>query len=427
MIMDKQFEIEITDIGIEGQGIGKKGGMAFFVARGRHGPVYGDVAVVEPIETKKNYTKAELIKIVEPSKFRADAFCSYFLECGGCMLQDMTYEGQLALKEKQVRDKLERVSGIKHPKVNSIIGMTDPFRFRNKAEIAIGNSNVGFFGMRSNNVVSCMSCMTNAMPVEAVACAIREFMGAYGVSAYDRLTGKGVLRHAVVKTAFGTGEVMVILVCNGNKLPYSEELIKIMDDAVYAKTGAAYSLESVFLNVNCDRVSQVTGAKCLALAGKRTITDKLCGMEFEISPLSFYQVNPVQTGRLRSKVLEYASLNGGETVLDVYCGVGALGLWCASKASNVLGFESNKDAVLDANRNAVINGIVNMKIIAGLAEDELPRLTGKGFAADVAILDPPRAGCKRELLASVAKTGASRIIQPFPADSVRCSVVVISG
>jgi 23S rRNA (uracil1939-C5)-methyltransferase len=259
-------------------------------------------------------------------------------------------------------------------------------------------------------VIDCKTCSINSKPAEVVADAVREFVNLNNISTYDRISGKGLLRHVIVRTAVGTGEVMVILVINGKKIPGYEKLIQMMDDAVYAIEETEYSLESVVLNINTDKTSQVMGEKCITIAGKPTILDVVGNMEFEISPLSFYQVNPVQMENLYNKVLEYAALKGHETVLDLYCGVGTIGLWCAAKANQVLGIESSREAVLDANRNAVINGIVNARYICGKAEHELPKLAGEGLCADVVILDPPRSGCKRELLEAVAKINAARII-----------------
>ena len=405
-----QIELEIIDISTEGQGIGKKDGMTVFISRGKEPLVYGDVVLAEIEEHKKRFVKASVKETIKLSAFRNPPSCGYFEECGGCMLQNMTYEGQLALKEKQIKDKYIRLAGIKDPNINPIIGMESPFRYRNKTQIAVGKEGVGFFGTKSHNVVDCKTCSINSRPAEVIAEVVREFMKAHHIPAYDRRTGKGLLRHVVVRTAFGTGEVMVILVVNGKELPVYERLVQMMDEAVYAIEEADYSLESVIFSSNTERASQVLGKKWGAIAGKSTILDTIGNMEFEISPPSFYQVNSIQTEKLYNKVLEYVALTGHETVLDIYCGIGTVGLWCAAKAGKVLGIENNKQAVLDANRNAVINGIVNAQYICGQAEYELPKLVADGLHADVIILDPPRAGCKKELLEAAARTNASRIV-----------------
>ena len=435
------IELEITDIGTDGQGIGKIDCLTVFVSKGKETPVYGDVVLAEIAENKKRFIKAKLIEVVKRSELRSEPHCEYADECGGCAFAYMTYAGQLELKEKQVRDKYVRIAGIEAPLVNKIIGMEKPFGYRNKAQIAVGNNNVGFFSPKSHAVIDCKTCNINSKPAEVVANVVRNFIKANKTSVYDRRTGKGLLRHVVVRSAFETGEVMVILVVNGKTLPDHEKLIEMLDDAVYAiadantaretasedgyaeandggfvddenaeTEGERYSLESVVLNINTEKTSQVLGEKNIILAGKPTILDMAGELEFEISPLAFYQVNSAQMEKLYDKVLEYANLNGHETLLDVYCGIGTIGLWCANKSAKVLGIESNKDAVINANRNAVINGIVNAQYICGKAEYELPKLVGEGLNADVVILDPPRAGCKPELLEAVAKTGAERIV-----------------
>jgi len=467
------IELEIIDIGTDGQGIGKIDGLTVFVSKGKETPVYGDVVLAEIAENKKRFIKANLTEVVKYSDLRSESHCEYANECGGCALSDMTYEGQLKLKEKQVRDKYMRIAGLGDPVVNQIIGMDAPFGYRNKAQIAVGNKNVGFFSPKSHSVIDCKTCYINSKPAEVIADVVRSFIKTNKISAYDRRSGKGLLRHVIVRTAFKTGEVMVILVVNGRTLPEHEKLIEMMDDAVYAiaddntaldiaskngnvavkdisedessasdesaeADGGRYSLESVVLNINTEQTSQVLGEKNIILAGKPTILDvagsfefetaenfefKTAGeLEFEISPLAFYQVNAIQMEKLYDKVLEYADLKGHETVLDIYCGIGTIGLWCAKSANKVLGIEINKDAVLNANRNAVINGIVNAQYICGKAEEELPKLInlemngkwsnffGTEFNADVVILDPPRAGCKPELLNAIAKTNAKRIV-----------------
>jgi len=417
-----EIEIDIIDISICGHGIGKIDGMTVFISREcnkqtecgqepeSEGLVFGDNIIAEITEVKKRFLKAKLKKIIKPSAFRRPSHCEYAEKCGGCMFRNMTYEGQLILKQKQAKDKYIRLAGIENPKINDIIGMEDPVRYRNKTQIAIGTGNVGFFSAKSHEVIDCKTCSISARPAEVIADVVRTFIKSHNISLYDRATGKGLIRHVIVRTAFETGEVMAILVINGKSLPAYEEVITMMDEAVYAIEESEYSLESVVLNINTDKTSQVLGEKSITVAGKPTISDTIRNMEFEISPQSFYQVNPIQMEKLYDKVIEYAGLTGSETVLDIYCGVGTIGLWCAAKAGKVLGIESVKSAVIDANRNAVINGIVNAQYICGQAENELPKLVESGLEANVVILDPPRAGCRQELLQAVAKTKAQRIV-----------------
>jgi len=405
------YELTIEDMSADGQGIGRIEGMAVFV----DGAVVGDMVKVELTRLKKNYAFARLTEILEPSPNRIEAACRHAGDCGGCSLQAMSYEGQLSWKRKMVADKLARIGGIENPVVHDTIGMDKPRRYRNKAQFPVGAAAVGFYRVKSHQVVNVNECLIQSEAAEVLAQALREYMRTDHVFAYDEKTGKGLIRHLIVKTAFGTGEVMAILVINGKGLPNGEKLVYRMDDAVNElgpdpETGLEYSLESVILNINKKKTSEIMGEECITLAGKPTILEQAGALRFEISPMSFYQINPVQMIKLYDKALEYASLTAEKTVLDLYCGVGTIGLYCASKAKKVIGIESVKSAVIDANRNAAINGIVNAEFICGKAEEELPKLLEQGIKTDVVILDPPRAGCDPALLDAVAQAGPDRIV-----------------
>lgn len=409
----EKYEIEITDLGNNGEGIGRIDGMAVFVP----GALPGDRIMAEITETKKSFAKGKLTEILSQSSFRVEPSCIYADRCGGCGLQGMTYEGQLTLKKKWVIDRLARIGGVEDPKVLDVIGMEEPWRYRNKVRYTVSRisgpekklrgCNLGFSRKMSHEIIDCESCMLQTEVADRIAQAVREYVKATKIPIYDEKTGTGVLRHVVVKTAFGTGEVMVILVATERRIPAVELLIDGIEDAL---EGLDFYLESLILNVNKQRKGPEMGKDSITLAGKPTIMDRLMDMDFEISPLSFYQVNPIQTEKLYKKVSEYAALSGTETVLDLYCGVGTIGLTLADKAKRVIGIESVKSAIIDANRNATINGIVNAEYIHGKAEEELPKLLGQGVQADVVILDPPRAGCDPALLGAVAAAGPSRIV-----------------
>lgn len=407
----QQYELTIEDMSTEGQGIGRIEGLAVFV----EGAVVGDVIKAELTKLKKNYAFARLTEILEPSQDRIEPVCGYAGDCGGCSLHSLNYEAQLKLKKKLVEDKLIRIGGIEHPMVHDTIGMENPWRYRNKAQFPVGDVTVGFYQAKSHRIVNCDDCLIQSEPSAALAAALREYMKTDHIPAYDEKTGKGLIRHLIVKTALQTGEVMAVLVINGKGLPNGEKLVYMMDDAIAElpqnpETGVEFSLESVILNINKKKTSEIMGEACKTLAGKPTILEQAGKLSFEISPTSFYQVNPIQMVKLYDKALEYAGLTGEETVLDLYCGVGTIGLYCASKAKKVIGIESVKSAVIDANRNAVINGIVNAEYICGKAEEELPKLLEQGISADVVFLDPPRAGCDPVLLDAVVKAGPERIV-----------------
>ena len=447
--------------------------------------IVGDRVRVELTKVKKHYAFGRVTEILEASPERIEPFCPYQGACGGCAYGTLHYDAQLALKEKQVRDKLTRLGGLSAPKVMPILGMGDtdpeetPFRYRNKASMPVSTGGlltkkggiqqpiheprVGFYRAGTHEVVDCEDCWLQSEPAMAAANALRRFMEEDHITSYDPRWEKGLMRHLIVRTAAGTGEVMVILVINGKAIPNAPKLIRMLDDAISAipvyETGALagveFNLESVIVNINSSKTleGQILGEEFITIAGKPTIMEAVGGLSFEISPLSFYQVNRAQMLRLYDKVLEYAALQGDETVLDLYCGVGTIGLFAAAemnrkaaapnrkKAGRVIGIESIKGAVLDANRNAVINGIVNARYVCGKAEEELPRMVrtkaqeedaarkaakqyGEAAAkkellkdeslriagADVVILDPPRAGCEQPLLEAVVQAAPDRIV-----------------
>ena len=434
-------QLKIEDVSYEGQGIGKAGGFAVFVKN----VVVGDVVKAELTKVKKNYGFGRVVELVESSPARQEAFCPYYGKCGGCIYQEMDYESQLKLKRKQVVDKLVRLGGIEAPLVRDTVGMEEPFYYRNKASMPVSTGGIitkkggvvepvhepriGFYQAKSHKVVDCHRCLLQSEPAMAAADALRCFMEEDHITSYDPRWEKGLMRHMIVRTAFGTGQVMVILVINGKGIPNAAKLVQMLDEAILEVpvckegplAGIEFSLESVVLNINKKKGSDILGEECITLAGSPTIIEKVGELSFEISPLAFYQVNPQQMEKLYGKVIEYADLKGDETVLDLYCGVGTIGLFCAKQMEKgqVIGIEWVKPAVLDANRNAVINGIVNVRYVCGKAEEELPKMvSGQGLKdeslqiaqADVVILDPPRAGCEEKLLEAVTQVGPKKIV-----------------
>lgn len=438
--------LKIEDISHEGQGIGKADGFAVFVKN----TVVGDVVDAELTKVKKNYAFGRVAEMIEESQLRQEPLCQYAGQCGGCTFQKMKYEGQLELKRKQIADKLCRLGGIENPMVRETVGMAEPFRYRNKASMPVSTGGlitrkggivepvheprIGFYQAKSHDVVDCQDCMIQSEPAMAAAKALRQFMEEDNITSYDPRWEKGLMRHMIVRTAMGTGQVMVILVINGKGIPNAAKLVQMLDDAIFEVpvyeegplAGVEFSLESVVVNINKRNTSDVLGEECITIAGSPTIMEKVGDLEFEISPLSFYQVNPEQMEKLYGKVVEYADLKGGETVLDLYCGVGSIGLFLADdmrkkgdEAGRVIGIESVKPAVIDANRNAVINGIVNARYVCGKAEEELPKMvSGEGLKdeslrvtrADVVVLDPPRAGCDEGLLEAVCQISPEKIV-----------------
>jgi 23S rRNA (uracil1939-C5)-methyltransferase len=406
-------EIYIHDMSHEGKGIGYCDGMTVFA----EGAVIGDTVSARLTKIKKTYAFAETVQIKQESDSRTPPHCPYSDVCGGCSLSALDYKKQGEIKAKQVRDKLERIAGIENPAVREMIQMERPYRYRNKAEMPVRGGCVGFFEAGSHRVCDIPDCIIQSEAAMAAAQAVRD-------------SGENCIRHLVIKTAFGTGQVMVILVTDG-ELKDAAKLARAIDDAIYA-IGDIYSLESVYINrkKSSDRGRNVLGSEYILLAGSRTITEETVGLKFEISPASFYQVNPQQMIKLYDRAIEYMNLSGSETVLDLYCGVGTIGIFAARRAGQIIGIEAVKDAVIDANRNAVINGIVNARYITGRAEEVLPALIGYGEdsaalekwqkwfeqqeihmdRADVAVIDPPRTGCDERLLEALAKAEPERIV-----------------
>lgn len=381
--MKDQFELLIDDISTAGEGIGHKDGRAVFVP----GVLPGDRILAEMAEGKGNLLKAECIELLEPSVSRVSDDCPNGKDCGGCSLREYKYEAQLDWKKAYVNSVLTRIAGLENPKINPIVGMDDPYSYRNKVEYAVstkgGNIEVGFYGRGSHEICDCEGCLISFEDAQAAAQVFLEN------------PIKGVKQLTVRKGR--TGESMVILHSDKKKLSGVENLVYALDDVME-------DLESVVW---------VDGFKATTLAGKPTIEDyietDMATIKVEVGPLSFYQVNPIQTSRLYSIAQKYANLTGSETVLDLYCGAGSIGLTMAGNCSRVIGVESVKPAVLEANRNAVINGIVNAEFICGKAE-EVVAARLQGVKADVVILDPPRSGCKPELLDTVAEIAPKRIV-----------------
>ncbi len=456
------YDIEIIDVSTAGEGIGRAEGVVVFVP----GTVPGDVVRTEIIGMKKNSAKGRVLEFVLKSGDRIEPKCGYFDKCGGCTMQNMTYESQLRLKEKQLRDKLERLYGGEAPVPEPIIGAEEPWRYRNNAQYAVyagraivgkndsvRNSErprVGFYDSHSRNIVECEECLIQAEPADMAAMALRQYIKQSGISVYDEKSRKGRLRQMNVRTGFATREVMVSLIINGKKVPKKNLLIELMfnaidslNDGVVARLREAaakegfddictpdgeldydiidgleyqenwYELKSLVIIHNSNKTLKEPSADIEVLYGSRTITDEAAGLTFEISPTSFYQVNPAQMEKLYETVLEFAELTGDEVVFDLYCGVGTIGLYCAQNARYVWGIESVKSAVIDANRNAVINGIVNIQFINGKAEEEIVPLiekTRNEKSADIIIMDPPRAGCRKELLDAVTEAAPDKII-----------------
>lgn len=471
----EKFLIRITDMTEDGKGIGRSDGFAVFVAGG----IPGDLVKAEIYKKKKRFALAELLEILEPSPSRIESDCFYSANCGGCSLRESEYGAQLEMKRMQISEKLTRIAGIESPKVNDVIsdflpeGASDasanesvegtfapcsnenavavlPGRYRNKAVFAVSKTSqgavVGFRERGGSRVVDVRDCLIQKEPVIAVANAMRELIDGGLISVFDAKTGKGLLREFTVKLCEGTGEMMLVLTCVSSELENTEAIVYAVADAINETqpdddSEFAFFLQSVVVEVKNSKDINEPARDYVVIAGKGTITDEVIfntnsinssltglnlsdsdsiALKYEISAPAFYQVNTSMMKRLYEMVADYASLEGGETLFDIYCGIGTIGLFFAERAGMVVGIESVKRAVIDANRNAVINGIVNARYYTGKAETVLSRLFDPedklyaGYidesAERVAVIDPPRAGCDESLLRSLAEAGVSRIV-----------------
>ena len=407
--------VTIEDMGVSGEGIGKVDGYTLFIKDA----VIGDVVKAKLMKAKKNYGYARLMDIIEPSPNRVTPKCQFARKCGGCQIQELSYEKQLEFKENKVKGNLERIGGfapeLLERVTEPIVGMEVPFYYRNKAQFPFGtdkegNPVTGFYAGRTHDIIANTDCALGVPVNKQILELILAFMKRYGITAYDEKTGRGLIRHALIRFGFVTKEIMVCLVINGKTIPHSAELIEELKEIP--------GMTSITTSVNRKNTNVIMGDSYDILWGQGFITDYIGGIKYQISPLSFYQVNPVQTEKLYGLALEYAGLKGNETVWDLYCGIGTISLFLAQKAKQVYGVEIVPQAIEDARNNAEINGIGNAEFYTGRAEDVLPEYyreyamehPGEKAHADVIVVDPPRKGCEESLLKTMAEMEPDRIV-----------------
>ena len=441
---------EIIDMSTEGEGIGKVNGYPFFIKD----TIIGDQVEIRAIKLKKNYGYGRLEKVITPSPFRVTPPCSFHRQCGGCQIQAMSYEQQLAFKQNKVRNNLLRIGGFLPEELDRmmepVVGMEEPFRYRNKAQYPIGrdkegNPVAGFYAGRTHSIIANTECLLGVDENRSILEIILQYMKEYQVSAYEEASGKGLIRHVLIRKGFTSGQVMVCLVinlkgCTGLSgknssrewLPHQKELIERLIEIP--------GMTSISVSINCEKTNVIMGTEIHTLWGKERITDTIFvrdvdnhfartgdGITFSISPLSFYQVNPVQTEKLYSLALSYAGLTGKESVWDLYCGIGTISLFLSGKASKVYGVEVVPQAIEDAKQNAANNGITNAEFFVGKAEEVLPEFYGRKDAVshsgnkaeqgredmlhpDVIVVDPPRKGCDEMCLQTMLKMAPDRIV-----------------
>ena len=404
MQKNDELILKIEDMGVDGAGIGKADGMTFFVKDA----VIGDVVRAKVMKLKKTYGYARLMELLEASPDRVEPKCPYYRQCGGCQIQALSYEKQLEFKERKVRNNLERIGGFSEIPMEPIVGMEEPYHYRNKAQFPVGTDKdghivTGFYAGRTHTIIPNRDCALGLPVNREILDLVIDFMEKYHVSAYDEKTGKGLVRHVLIRCGFTSKEKMVCLIINGKSLPHSEKLVEALRkiDGMTSNTG---------------RTNVILGRKTVVLWGQEYITDQIGEISYEISPVSFYQVNPVQTEKLYGLALEYADLHGEENVWDLYCGIGTISLFLAQKAKQVYGVEIIPQAIENAKRNAVKNGIENAEFFVGKSEEVLPEFyekeaaAGRKAHADVIVVDPPRKGCDEKLLETIVKMAPDRVV-----------------
>ena len=420
------FKLKITDMGVDGEGIGKYDGMTFFVKDA----LIGDEILARALKLKKNYGYARVEEILTPSPYRVEPKCPIHRQCGGCQIQALSYEKQMEFKGEKVRNNLLRIGGFSEEELDQVmeptVGMDEPYRYRNKAQFPVGkdkegNLITGFYASRTHSIIPVTDCLLGVSENKEILLAVKNYMQKNHIEPYDEKTGKGLIRHVLIRFGFTTKEIMVCLIINGTKLPNQKDLI----DALTKIDG----MTSISFNVNTRNTNVILGDRTECIWGQSYITDYIhlregndftttdTAIAYRISPQSFYQVNPEQTEKLYSLALEYAGLTGQESVWDLYCGIGTISLFLAQKAKQVYGVEIVPQAIEDARNNASINGITNAEFFVGKAEEVLPEFyeSHKGkddtmSRPDVIVVDPPRKGCDRLCLDTILKMQPARVV-----------------
>lgn len=412
--------VTIEDIGVNGEGIGKVDGYTLFIKDA----IIGDVVEAKVMKAKKNYGYARLMKVITPSQYRVEPKCRFARQCGGCQIQEMSYERQLMFKQAKVYGNLERIGGFSPELLNDtmeqIVGMEEPFYYRNKAQFPFGtdkegNPITGFYAGRTHDIIANTDCALGVPVNREILELVLEFMKKYQIPSYNEKIGEGLIRHVLIRFGFTTKEIMVCFVVNRERaknewIPHQAELIQ--------KLCKIEGMTSITVSPNIKRTNVIMGDTYEVLWGQGTITDYIGNVKYQISPLSFYQVNPAQTEKLYGLALEYAGLQGQETVWDLYCGIGTISLFLAQKAKEVRGVEIVPQAIDDARQNAEMNGIENVEFYVGKAEEVLPEYyetyrrehPGQTARADVIVVDPPRKGCEESLLKTMLDMEPERIV-----------------
>ena len=404
---NKEYILDIVAQGYEGEGIAKIDTYPIFIP----GALTGEKVRVKIIKVKKSYAYGKVEDIITPSVDREVEKCTYYKRCGGCSIQHMSYKKQLDFKWERVKDCISKIGGLSEELVSYPLGMDiNPYRYRNKVQLPIGKVNgeiaVGFYAPRSHNIIDIDTCLIQDEIADKVAVLTKEWIKKYNLEPATidgEFNPNGILRHIMIRRGFKTKEVMVVLVATTKNIPYIDEFKKLIIENVK-------EIKSIVLNINSKNTNVILGTECITLYGSDTIQDYIGEFKFNISPLSFFQVNPIQTEVLYNKTLEFANLSGEEVVFDAYCGTGTITLFLSQKAKEVYGVEIIPQAIENAKINAVENNVNNAHFYVGESEVVIPDLINQGIKADVVVVDPPRKGCDKKLLDAITNIDAKRIV-----------------
>jgi 23S rRNA (uracil1939-C5)-methyltransferase len=397
------IELMITGQAHDGAGVGKVEGFTVFVPL----TVPGERVRAKITQVKKTYAKAALEEIISVHPDRTQPLCPIYEQCGGCQLQHLAYAAQLKHKRQQVIDHFARIGGMPDVVIHPVLGMDEPWRYRNKAQVPFGWKNgqavAGFYAPGSHEIIDMEACLIQHPANDLAVAKVKQLARELKIPIYNEAKHRGVLRHVMVRTGYHTGEMMVVLVTNGEHLPHKKELVREM-------VRSLPKIKSIVQNINTKRTNVVLGEKSRVLWGERVIYDKIGDVTFAISPHSFFQVNPMQTKVLYDQVVRYADLSGTETVIDVYCGIGTIALYLAKKARRVYGVEIVPQAIQDAKENAKLNDMNHVHFEVGAAEEVMPRWLQEGIRPDVIVVDPPRKGCDAATLDAAVGMDPKRLV-----------------
>lgn len=415
MHIGKELGLVIEDIGLDGKGIAHVQGLTVFISNA----IPGDHVIARVDALKKNYAVASCIQIVKPSPDRIEPACPVAAACGGCTLQHLAYPSQLVFKQNRVREALRRIGHIKteEEKIQPIIGMDNPWHYRNKVQFPISGTAssplIGYYAQGSHVVIDSDVCLIQPKVCDLIRSVIREHIFKFQIEPYDERSHRGLLRHLAIRLGFSSGHVMAGLVINGSSFPGIDELADLLDQQIrlfHDPELPPLQLTGLYLNENRERGNRILTQNIKIVRGEGWIEEKINGLSYRISPLSFFQINPRQTEKLFQVIQNMAELKGTESVIDLYCGTGSIALQLARTARQVIGVESVQEAIEDAQQNALLNKISNVRFMTGKAEETLPELFDEGFQPDLVVVDPPRKGCDDRLLHAIAEKLPRRFI-----------------